>query len=292
MTRPNAWGPPMGMKINLGDWIQLNVAQLKGITDTPLVEVSAIAAHNLQQSREWVFAHPEFILSKSQVDLLNDAVDRLRSGTPLPYITGKAHFFGLEFRVTPEVLIPRPETEQLVELAIQWLEKHPGKSQVADIGTGSGAIAIALADRFPQVHVVAADISPAALEIARENGRLNKVSEQVEFVQSYLLRSINTKFDLLLANLPYIPSQDLLSLRVARFEPKLALDGGEDGLQLIGNLLVQSVLTLAPGGCMILEFQYNHTNAVRDLTHKVYPDAQVTYYQDLAGIPRGVIIQS
>lgn len=282
----------MGMTTDLGHWIQLNVLQLKGIADSPLVEVSAIASHILQQSKEWVFAHPEYDLTKSQCDLLNGAIDQLHRGTPLPYITGKAHFFGLEFRVTPDVLIPRPETEELVEKAIQWLESHPSGTHVADIGTGSGAIAIALADRFPLLHVLAVDISDAALDIARENGIRNKVTDQIEFIQSDLLESVNVKIHLLVANLPYIPTKDLLTLEVSKHEPRLALDGGEDGLHLIQRLITQSEKNLAPGGCMILEFQYNHTNAVREFAYATYPDADVTSYQDLAGIPRGVIIQT
>ncbi len=282
----------MRMKINLGDWLYHNIEQLKGMTEFPLIEVSTIAASILGQPKEWVFAHPEFALHEEQMVLLNNAVNLLLAGTPLPYITGKSHFYGLEFRVTPEVLIPRPETEELVEKAIQWLENHPARTRVADIGTGSGAIAIALADRFPELRLLATDISVSALEIARENARINQVEDRITFLPSDLLVKVDQKFDLLLANLPYIPTNALANLAVSRFEPTLALDGGDDGLVLINRLLDQSQKSLAPGGCIILEFQYNHTNAVLDLTRKFYPDAQVTCYQDLAGIPRGVIIQN
>jgi release factor glutamine methyltransferase len=282
----------MEMTNNLGQWIDRSINLLKGKTDFPLVEVSAIAAHILDKKKEWLFAHPETEVSDDQAACLETAVSQLISGTPLPYITGRCYFYGLEFKVTPDVLIPRPETEELVEKAIQWLEQHAGRQRVIDVGTGSGAIAIALADHFPGLEIIATDISPLALKIAAENATLNHVEKQITFVESDLLQKVTEKVDLLLSNLPYIPTQDLLNLPVAKFEPQIALDGGTNGLSLISRLIQDSIKFLSFGGCIILEFQYNHTNEVIEIARMNYPQAQITGYKDLAGIPRGVIIQN
>lgn len=275
---------------NLGDWIGQTSAAIKGKTEFPLIEINAIAASILGRSREWIISHPETTIDTTQVNELDRAIVRLLTGEPLAYITGVRSFYGLDFHVDNHVLVPRPETEILVEEVIGWLEAHPGRRSLADIGTGSGAIAIACADRFPDLRVTAADISPDALKIAQKNASLNHVTDQIEFVQNDLLEGLDSKFDVIAANLPYIPSAELDALEVVKFEPRLALDGGDDGLHFIKKLLFQSEKYLLPGGCAFLEIEYNQRN-VMTIVSQIYPRAVITMINDLANLPRVIKIQ-
>ncbi len=194
--------------------------------DEVLLDAQVLLAHILGKTRSWVLAHPEATLDWDSLSLLDTQFQSLRMGTPLPYLTGTQEFFGLDFEVTPTVLIPRPETELLVERALAWAQSHPDRRWAADVGTGSGCIAISLATRMPRYHWLAIDCSWEALQVARRNANKHNVLERVHFVTADLLSASVGPIDMVCANLPYIPHGDIEKLPVAKYEPQLALDGG------------------------------------------------------------------
>src|SRR5512138_2003105 len=160
---------------------------LAPISDTPALDASVLLAHIVDKQRTWVMAHPELTLTPEQQKDLDDSLRRLELGEAFPYVLGHWEFFGLDFAVTPDVLIPRPETELLVEKAIAWLQESPVRRTVADVGTGSGAIALSIAVHVPDAHILATDLSHKALEVARRNAIKIEVSSRVDFLQCDLL---------------------------------------------------------------------------------------------------------
>lgn len=245
----------------------------------------------LGKPREWVISHYEHELNEDQLKIANQFLDRLVNGEPLAYITGKKAFFGMDFLVSPDVLIPRPETELLVEEAIQWLLENPAKRSAIDAGTGSGVIAISLADAIPDLHITAIDVSQAALDIALKNCLRFHHEDQITFLQNYLLDGVVEKTDLITANLPYIPSKTLDGLTDLRFEPRLALDGGEDGTKFIGELLEGAKSLLRPGGLLLLEIETTYSERVLQMAQIAFPDAKSVLLYDYANLPRIVKIQ-
>ena len=216
----------------LGDLIPI----LEKNSETPNLDAQWLLARVMERSSAWVLAHPEAALTSEHNAALEKMIARLEDGIPLPYVLGRWEFFGREFVVTPDVLIPRPETELLVERAIAWLQEHPDARHAADVGTGSGCIAVALAADIHDLQVVASDISAEALKIARQNAVNNGVEQRVEFRLCDLFPP-EAVFDLIIANLPYVPTQVLQALPIFGREPALALDGGTDGLAIIRRLL-------------------------------------------------------
>lgn len=207
-------------------------------------------------------------------------------GEPLAYIRVRAEFYGLEFIVTPSVLIPRPETELLVEAALAWLKAHPRQRRAADVGAGSGCIAVTLAKHVPGLFVIAADLSEAALQVARQNVARYGLREQVQLVQTNLLEGVGGALDLVCANLPYVPTELLPGLDVARYEPAAALDGGPEGLYWIDRLLAGLPASLAPGGLALLEIEAGQGSSAAALARRAFPQAAVSVLNDLAGRPR------
>jgi len=280
--------------------------RLRKVSDTPELDAQVLLAHILERPRSWLLAHPEADLSPARQAALTEALSRLEAGVPLPYVLGHWEFFGLDFIVTPDVLIPRPETELLVEQALAWLRKHPCKHRGADVGTGSGCIAVALAVHVPDLHLLATDISPAALDVARQNAHHHGVADRIKFVPCDLLPLENEtglfqyhpssivrrpSFDLLCANLPYIPTPTLQSLPIHGREPTLALDGGADGLDVIRRLLAILPNVMAPGGMCLLEIEALQGPAVLSLAKAAFPGAKITLHQDLTGKDRLVRIE-
>ncbi|MBV6394290.1 MAG: Release factor glutamine methyltransferase [Anaerolineales bacterium] len=256
-------------------------------TDRPDMDAQILLAHVLDCPRSRLIANLHAPLTPPQIESANHTFARLRTGEPLPYILGHWEFFGLDFDINSDVLIPRPETELLVEKAIQWLDIHPQKRSVADIGTGSGAIAIAIASRIPNARILATDISPAALEVARHNAAKFGLRAQVEFAECDLFPpAFPPNFDLICANLPYIPTQTLKGLPIFRREPTIALDGGEDGLTIIRRLLDLAPARLAPGGRILLEIEATQGSKARALAVEKFPQASIALHQDLAGHDR------
>ena len=262
----------------------------------PRLDRQILLAHVLGQPRAWVLAHPEAPLTEAQTREWKAALAHLRRGDPLPYVLGRWEFYGLEFIVTPEVLIPRPETELMVEQALSWLHARLGAGgasacRAVDVGCGSGCVAIALAANTPGLQVTAVDLSPQALEVARRNVELHGLAGRVTLVQADLLPQQPPIFDLICANLPYIPREKLDDLPVAHWEPPLALDGGPDGLALIRRLLRQTPAHLAPGGLLLLEIESSQGPAALLLAQEAFPRARVDLLQDLAGLDRLVRVE-
>jgi release factor glutamine methyltransferase len=274
----------------------MRTTKSKLVSDTASLDAQVLLAHILDKPRAWVLAHPEVELTADQQARLEDAFARLQTGEPLPYLLGHWEFFGLEFQVTPDVLIPRPETELLVEQALDWLRSHPSARTAVDIGTGSGCIAISLAMRIPDLRLMATDLSSTALDGARRNAQKHGVSGRVDFVQADLLDWLKvgrSSFDiqlspvyLITANLPYIPTETLHSLAVYGKEPTLALDGGADGLDLVRRLLSQAPTFLAQNGLLLLEIEYRQGPPVLALAKKAFPIAKVDLIKDLNGHDR------
>ena len=209
----------------------------------------------------------------------------------MPYLIEKQEFFGIDFNVTPDVLIPRPETELLVEFALTWLKNKTGRTLIADVGIGSGCISVALGKHLPYASIIGADLSFNALRVAKGNIKKNSLENQISLVQTNLLAGFAARFDCICANLPYIPTKTLRSLPVKNFEPLSALDGGEDGLRFIEPLLYQSQKVIKPDGLILMEIESTLSHLVFDLSAIVFPDASIRIHNDLAGLPRLVQIQ-
>ena len=270
--------------------------RLRPVSETASLDAQLLLAHVLGANRSWVLAHPEATLTEEQQFALEAGARRLEAGEPLPYLLGQWEFYGLDFIVTPAVLIPRPETELLVEQALGWLHSRYsaetiGACRAADIGCGSGCVAIALAKNFPGLAVTAADLSPEALAVARRNVARHGLDGQVTLAQADLLPEAPPIFDLICANLPYIPTARLAELPVARWEPHLALDGGPDGLELIRRLLGQATGRLVRPGLLLLEIESSQGKAAGQLARDIFPAASVEVLVDTAGLDRLLIVR-
>jgi len=276
--------------IQISDLLPELRSRLTPVSQTPLLDAQVLLGHVLGRTRTWVLAHPEAHLSSVQEHTLRDALTLLETGQPLPYVLGHWEFYGLDFFITPDTLIPRPETELLVEQALSWSRTRSKRLRAADIGTGSGCIAISLALTASNVHVLGCDLSMPALLVAKANAHRHGVSGNVDFVQCDLLTPVRSQFDLICANLPYIPTETLHSLKVYQREPELALDGGEDGLAHIQRLINGAKAALAPGSLLLLEIEASSGAAFISLARQAFPKADVQVLPDLAGCDRLVSV--
>ena len=253
--------------------------------DNPKLDVELLLADTLQVSRAYLYAHPDEEVSVPVLQAWRARLQRRCLREPLAYILGKTEFYGLPFVVTPDVLVPRPETEVLVEAVIQ---KQP--ETVADIGTGSGCIAVAVAVKLPQARVWATDISESALRVAQENARQHGVAQRVRFLQGDLLRPLEgMRFEVIVSNPPYIAEQERMSLQpeVRDWEPAQALFSGEDPLRFHRRLVAESHFHLCEGGWLLLEVGMGQAEAVA-LLMETAGYCQVRILPDLAGIGRVV----
>jgi release factor glutamine methyltransferase len=267
------------------------------------MEAEVLLAYILGTSRAVLIAHPERPLAPAQLDRYQALVRRRAVDYPLPYLTGRLEFYGLEFEVTPEVLIPRPETEMLVELA---LARRPRSA--VDVGTGSGCIAVSLAVHLPEATIYATEISPAALAVARRNAERHGVAERVWLLAGDLLSPCPGPVDLIVSNPPYVSTGEWASLpaSVRDYEPSLALDGGPDGLDVVRRLLAQAAATwvsghrpptgvgglASPGGALLIEIGAGQGEAAANLARTFFPQATVRVLPDLAGRDRVLEIQT
>ncbi|MBZ0317048.1 MAG: peptide chain release factor N(5)-glutamine methyltransferase [Anaerolineae bacterium] len=278
----------------IGEALATARQRLTPTSETALLDARLLLSFVIDQPTAWLYAHSDSPLTSEQTETFSHLIDQRSIGMPIAYLTGTRGFYHWDFVVTPDVLIPRPETEHLIEAAQTWLKNRQGeKLNIVDVGTGSGIIAVSLALLFPQVSVTAIDVSPAALEIAKLNaGRLG--AENIEFRHGNLLNSLPSDFqvDLIAANLPYIDHDEMLTLEVAKWEPHLALDGGIGGLDLIRDLLHQAPVHLKPGGLILLEIGADQGEATQQLALEVFPNAVVKIQQDLAGLDRIVSVQT
>jgi release factor glutamine methyltransferase len=285
------------------------IAQLRAAhvaSDTLATEL--LLLHATGRERTFLYSHPDEELSSGEIAAYQFLLDRRASGIPVQHLTGKQEFWGLSFEVTPDVLIPRPETEHLIEVALDRLALRelragrPSKNDgagllIADVGTGSGCIAIALAKELPQAQFVAIDVSVAALAIAQRNAARHSSSDRIAFVESNLFERLprlplathdsSFLFDLIVSNPPYVGRREAPSLEreVRDHEPELALYGGEEGYEFYAGLITQSAAHLGHGGLLVLELGHNSLPTVRPLLDApLWKNVSVT--DDLAGIPR------
>ena len=258
-------------------------AALVPVTDTPRLEAEVLLAHVTGLTRTAILAHPERPLSPDERARYGDLLARRAAGIPLPYLTGRVEFFGLDFVVTPDVLIPRPETETLVELALER-----GPRTVVDVGTGSGCVAVALATHLPRARIYATDLSRAALRVAAENARRHGVADRIHFLQADLASPLRGPVDMLVSNPPYVAEEEwaLLPESVREHEPHLALDGGPGGLRVVRRLLADAARLLRPGGILLVEIGAGQGPEAAALARAVFPPARVRIHPDLAGRDR------
>jgi release factor glutamine methyltransferase len=280
--------------------------RLRAASDTARLDAELLLAHVLGWGRARVLAEGRVRLSEAQQAAFRDLIARRLELEPVAYLTGHKEFYGLDLLIDRSVLIPRPETELLVELAIAWARRKtnnegriadtplssilgPPSLIVADIGAGSGGIAIAVAAHVPQALVYAVDIAPDALRVAGQNIARHGLAERVRLIQGDLLDALPTPADLLLSNPPYTVLS-AIDEGVRRHEPHLALDGGPDGLAIYRRLLAAAPSKLRPGGMILLEIGATQAAAVIELARSYVPAARVELHRDLAGLDRVVVI--
>jgi release factor glutamine methyltransferase len=242
--------------------------------------------------RAYLYAHPERQLTADETERYDEALARRATGVPAQYITGHQEFWGLDLIVSPAVLIPRPETEQVVEEVLGLAKppmverRAPSPVTIVDVGTGSGAIAIALAKEFPTAEIHATDISPEALEVARANAARHELTSRIEFHQTDLLNGFSpASFDFIVSNPPYVgeSEEDSVQLEVRKFEPRNAVFAGPTGLEVIERLIPQAREVLRPGGWLVFEISGTIADRVRGL---LLSWDEVAIRNDLQGIGR------
>jgi release factor glutamine methyltransferase len=272
-----------------------HILSMNGIDDS-YIEARMLLSHVTNLSPVQIYTEPQQTLSREEEGKLQELVDRRLKHEPAAYILKHREFYGIDFYVDTRVLIPRPETEVLVDTALEFATSRScitGPLLVADIGTGCGAIAISLALNLPGIRVYATDISPSALEVARLNCEYHRVAEQVNLLPGNLLQPLPEPVDLVVANLPYIKNSELPSLspEIAKFEPRMALDGGRSGLDCIRQLLQQVKKKINTGGCLLLEIGQNQEKEVSRLIHSCLNEVNFRFIVDFNGINRVVKIE-
>jgi len=271
----------------LGDVLRAARARFEPVSGSASLDAQLLMAEVLGVSRAHVLAHPERLLSDDQHAQYLALAERRAAGEPIAYLLGRRAFYDREIGVSPAVLIPRPETEDLLERALTSPQAARAACVAVDVGTGSGAIAVTFAALKPTAHVYATDLSPAALDVARRNAQAQ--ATRVTFLQGDLLTPVTDlglKVDLLMANLPYIDSGVVPTLAVSQYEPIMALDGGADGLDLVRRLIQQAPAVLKTGALILLEIGYDQGTRTADLLRAAFPSASVEIHQDLAGHDR------
>jgi len=267
------------------------------IEDVPL-ECELLVRHALGINRVQLYTDLSYELSFKQEEIFWQIAKRRVNHEPTAYITGHSEFYGLDFHIDPRVLIPRSESELLVDQALEFAGKHSIKKQhpylIAEVGTGSGAIAISIALHLPQAKIYASDISAPALEVAAINCQRHTVTSQIELLLGDMLEPFPEPVDLIVANLPYIKDSEIkkLSPEIQMFEPMLALTGGKDGLNKVRQLLDQAIGKLKSGGSMLLELGEEQAPEAMSSVKHYLPGASVELVPDLLGIDRVLKISS
>jgi release factor glutamine methyltransferase len=291
---------------NLRSALRDAIAQLES-KQVPSASLAAelLLMHTLGRDRTWLYACPEHELDATTHERYFSLIARRASRVPTQHLTGHQEFWGLDFEVTPDILIPRPETEHVIEVALDRLGAAPGGSapannaalRIVDVGTGSGCIAIALAQELHNAHITATDISAPALEVARRNATRNGVTPRIDFVECNLLDALlhesrvtnheSRLLDVIVSNPPYIARREAATLpvEVREHEPEAALFGGETGTEMYSPLIAQAKTLLKPGGILVLELGYDSAEHVSRLLNTAEWN-EVTLTNDLAGIKR------
>lgn len=262
--------------------LQAATEQFMPISDTARLDAQILLESVIKQDRSFLLAHGETALTEDEQAHFTELVRLRATGEPIAYIIGKRAFYDREIAVTRGVLIPRPETELLLEEALRFVQAWP-QAQVVDVGTGSGALAVTLAANAPHATIYATDISPMALVMTRYNAFLNQV--QLTSYEGHLLEPLSERqirVDVIMANLPYIATEDLATLEVSKHEPRAALDGGPDGLDLVRELLGQAPALCNPGALILLEIGAEQGPAALALVQATFPDARAEILRDYA----------
>ena len=268
--------------------------EAKNVPSAPLA-AELLLMHVLERDRAFLYAHPEFVVDEGQAARFSQLIQRRAAGTPVQYLTGHQEFWGLQLEVNPNVLIPRPETEHVVEVALARIgNRRRDALMIADVGTGSGCLAVALASELPNAKFLATDSSRAALEVAQRNAERHGLAGRIEFRRANFLRTyladsppIKRCFDLIVSNPPYIGLNEAASLprEVREHEPHEALFAGPDGAEAYPKLVAQSAALLREGGWLVLELGHQSAPRVAPLLQApIWSDAAVE--RDLAGIDR------
>ena len=264
----------------------------KGL-DSPRLAAELLLSDVLEMQRIELYTQFDKPVAKQQLDHLQDLVKRAGQNEPIEYLTGKTEFYSLQFSVTSDCMIPRPETELLVEKAIEFLRSREGTQFVCDIGTGTGCIAIAIGRNCPDVRIIATDICDAALSVAAENVEKHQLHDRIELLSGDLFEPVaqrinNGKFDLIVCNPPYVSTAEFETLEknVKDYEPKLALLAGRDGLDIHRRIIEKADTFLKPGAALMLEIGYSQRQAVRKLLEKKDCFAEIKIEKDLNGNDR------
>ena len=269
---------------------------LPQVSDEPELEAELLLRHCLGVDRASLYRLLTAELSEEEQQRFRDLVRRRLIHEPTAYIIGHKEFFGLDFEVTPVAIIPRPETEVLVELAIEAAHKKllADALPIADVGTGSGAIAVALASALPEGKITATDTSPEALELAQRNAARHRVDKRIRFLQSDLLDTVPGRVDVLVANLPYVTTADWKALppEIKDHEPREGLDGGPDGLRVIERLLEQAPARLSPSGVLLAEIGDMQGRAAKAAARAAFPEAAVKVMPDPSGRERVLAVHT
>ncbi len=260
--------------------------------DAPRLAAEVVLAHALGISRTQLLSRPDEPLTPEQLARAQHDLDRLINNEPLAYVVGHREFYDVDLLTDARALIPRPETECLIEHALQALADHPAPL-IADIGTGCGAIAVTLAKHLPRARVIATDLSPAALELARENAQRHGVAARLDFRVGSLLEPVVESIDLLAANLPYIDDKDwpYLAKTIRGHEPKMAFLGGPDGLDLVRAMLHDAPRVTHAGSLILLEIGAYQGDQVTEIALQSFPQARVSIQPDYAGLDRLAVIE-
>ena len=280
--------------MNVWEALQQGRSLLAQVSDEGDIEAEMLLRECLSLDRTRLYARLGEELSTEQEEAYRGLIVRRMVYEPAAYILGHKEFFGLEFEVTPAAIIPRPETERLVEIAIDFSRRQAGL-KIADVGTGCGAIAVSIAHTVPEASIVAVDLSADALALAQRNAERHRVQRRIRFVQGDLVAPLDgTAFGLIAANLPYVRTSEWEQLprEIREHEPRDGLDGGPDGLQVITRLLQQAPAHLAPGGLLLAEIDDRQGWATTDLAREAFPSAGVELRRDLSGRDRVLTVQT
>jgi release factor glutamine methyltransferase len=268
--------------------------------DSPQLDSALLMGHVLGVSKTRLYAHPDHKMTAGEIAAFEALVGRRMRREPIAYLIGYRSFYGLDVTVDPRVLIPRPETEMLVERALVWIQTlaRGGRTpKVADVGTGSGAIAVALAVNVPEALIYAIDVSQDALDVAEQNVWRYALGEQVQLIPGNLVDALPEPVDVIVANLPYVASGDLSGLApdIRDFEPSLALDGGVEGVQTIRALFADLASPvgsgkLRPGARLFLEIGAEQGRSVQSIARAAFPQAQIAVETDYAGLDRLLVV--
>ena len=288
----------MTLRVTLKDALTSAVDRLSAAqVGSPRMNAELLVMFTLGCDRAYLFAHPEREVTPEEQARLEDSLSQRARGVPAQYSTGHQEFWGMDFIVSPAVLIPRPETEHVIETVLQLANENNGGRapgipiHIIDVGTGSGCIALALAKEFPYAEIHATDISSSALEVAHANAARHQFESRVRFRQTDLLHGIDPgSFDFVVSNPPYVGESeaDEVQLEVRKFEPRNAVFAGPTGLEVIERLIPQALATLRPGGWLVIEISGSIVEGVKRLFGG-WQQVQIT--NDLQGIPRVAFAQ-